>query len=134
MDLSSYESKNESIKKVLKLMIENVPQIKLLVITSIEGLLITYFPEQVEDLPLNPETVAGFVATQNSLAEKLMLVVGRSNLLRVFQELEHNYLITVSVGTRAVLTAVVRKPVKITLIFFDMKTASEDIDDIINNP
>ncbi|MHA2331495.1 MAG: roadblock/LC7 domain-containing protein [Candidatus Hodarchaeales archaeon] len=133
MDMSSYQDKNEALQKVLRTMMDNLPQIELAAVVSMEGLPITHYPEQLPE-GVDNTRVAAMTAAMSSLGERAMMEVGRSDLLRIFVEGEDGYLISVTAGTKAVLTVSARKPIKLGLIFFDIKTASKDVGDILDNP
>ena len=133
MDMSSFSDKNEALHRVLKNLMDNLPQIELTGVVSLEGLPITHYPEKLPE-GVDNTRVAAMTAAMSSLGERAMMEVGRSDLLRIFVEGEDGYLISVASGSKAVLTVSARKPIKLGLIFFDIKTASKEVGEILDNP
>ena len=62
-----------------------------------------------------------------SLGERIANELGRGVLDQVYIRGDSGYVILMSVGEEAVLTALARSEAKLGLIFLDMKRAAEDL-------
>lgn len=118
----------------LKAFYEKLPGIQLCAVVSIEGLPISHYPEE---LPRNADStrVAAMTASILSLGERAMLEISSANQLdRILVEGRDGYLISITAGTKAVLTVYANKDLRIGLLFFDMKKTAEEIGRILDNP
>ena len=123
-----------AVVSALKSFYENLPGIQLCAVVSIEGLPISHYPEE---LPNNADStrVAAMTASILSLGERAMLEISPMNQLeRILVEGPDGYLISITSGTKAVLTVYAKKDAKIGLLFFEMKKAAEEIGKILDNP
>ena len=118
---------------VLKSFYEKLPGIQLCSVVSIEGLPISHYPE---DLPGQADStrVAAMTASILSLGERAMLEVGFQELDRILVEGPQGYLISVTCGSKAVLTVSASKALKIGLLFYDMQRTAKEIGNILDNP
>ena len=69
-----------------------------------------------------------------ALGERAMMEVGFQELDRILVEGPQGYLITVTCGSKAVLTVSAGKTLKIGLLFYDMQRTAKDIGTILDNP
>ena len=92
-------------------------------IVSIDGLSIaSALPQGVEE-----ERVSAMSAAMLSLGDRIATELGRGSLEQVYVKGEHGYVILMSVGEDAVLTALAREKAKLGLIFLDMHRATNDL-------
>ena len=103
------------------------PDIEASAVISVDGLSIaSALPQEVEE-----DRVSAMSAAMLSLGERIASELGRGMLDQVYIKGEHGYVILMSVGQEAVLTALVRKNAKLGLIFLDMRRATEAIEQLI---
>jgi predicted regulator of Ras-like GTPase activity (Roadblock/LC7/MglB family) len=99
------------------------PDIEATAIVSLDGLAIaSALPQEVEE-----DKVAAMSAAMLSLGERIATTFGRGSLEQVFIKGEFGYVLLMSVGEDAVLTALAREHAKLGLILLDMRRAVEDI-------
>jgi predicted regulator of Ras-like GTPase activity (Roadblock/LC7/MglB family) len=66
-----------------------------------------------------------------SLGERIATELGRGTLEQVYVKGEKGYVVLMSVGEEAVLTALAREQAKLGLILLDMRRATEDLSKLI---
>lgn len=92
-------------------------------IVSVDGLSIaSALPQGVEE-----ERVSAMSAAMLSLGDRIATELGRGSLEQVYVKGQHGYVILMSVGEDAVLTALAREKAKLGLIFLDMHRAADDL-------
>jgi predicted regulator of Ras-like GTPase activity (Roadblock/LC7/MglB family) len=97
------------------------PDIIASAVVSVDGLTIaSALPAEVEE-----DRVSAMSAAMLSLGERIAKELGRGVLDQVFIKGENGYVILMSVGEEAVLTALAREGAKLGLIFLDMRRAAE---------
>lgn len=103
------------------------PDIEASAIVSFDGLSIaSALPHEVEE-----DRVSAMSAAMLSLGEQIASELGRGNLRQVYIKGEHGYVILMSVGVEAVLTALVREQAKLGLILLDMRRATETLEGLL---
>ncbi len=103
------------------------PDIEASAIVSIDGLTIaSALPQGVEE-----DRVSAMSAAMLSLGERIAGELGRGSLAQVFIKGEKGYVVLMSIGEDAVLTALARERAKLGLIFLDMRRATEDLSRLI---
>jgi predicted regulator of Ras-like GTPase activity (Roadblock/LC7/MglB family) len=70
-------------------------------------------------------------AAMLSLGERIATELGRGSLEQVYVKGEKGYVVLMSVGEEAVLTALAREQAKLGLILLDMRRAAEDLSKLI---
>ncbi len=70
-------------------------------------------------------------AAMLSLGERIASELGRGSLEQVYIRGVNGYVLLMSVGEEAVLTAMARKQAKLGLILLDMRRAAEDLEKYI---
>ena len=70
-------------------------------------------------------------AAMLSLGERIASELGRGTLEQVYIKGEKGYVVLMSVGEEAVLTALAREQAKLGLIFLDMRRATQDLAKLI---
>jgi len=99
------------------------PDIEASAIVSVDGLPIaSALPQGVEE-----DRVSAMSAAMLSLGERIATELGRGSLEPVYIKGQSGYVVLMSVGEDAVLTALAREQAKLGLIFLDMRRATEDL-------
>ncbi|MCS6906920.1 MAG: roadblock/LC7 domain-containing protein [Anaerolineales bacterium] len=103
------------------------PDIEASAVVSVDGLIIaSALPQGVEE-----DRVSAMSAAMLSLGERIAMELGRGQLDQVYIKGEQGYVILMSVGEEAVLTALAREQAKLGLIFLDMRRAAADLSKLI---
>ncbi|OGO64892.1 MAG: hypothetical protein A2030_03615 [Chloroflexi bacterium RBG_19FT_COMBO_50_10] len=103
------------------------PDIEASAIVSVDGLTIaSALPQGVEE-----DRVAAMSAAMLSLGERIASELGRGSLEQVYIKGVNGYVVLMSVGEEAVLTALAREQAKLGLIFLDMRRATEALSKLI---
>ena len=92
-------------------------------VVSVDGLTIA------SDLPADVEEdrVSAMSAAMLSLGERIASELGRGTLDQVYIRGGDGYVILMSIGEDAVLTALARQGAKLGLVFLDMRRAAADL-------
>ena len=99
------------------------PDIEASAVVSVDGLSIaSALPQGVEE-----DRVSAMSAAMLSLGERIATELGRGSLEQVYIKGEKGYVVLMSVGQEAVLTALAREQAKLGLIFLAMRRAAEDM-------
>ena len=103
------------------------PDIEASAVVSVDGLTIA------SDLPADVEEdrVSAMSAAMLSLGERIASELGRGTLDQVYIRGNEGYVILMSIGEEAVLTALARKEAKLGLVFLDMRRAAADLRDLL---
>ena len=103
------------------------PDIEASAIVSVDGLSIaSALPQGVEE-----DRVSAMSAAMLSLGERIASELGRGSLEQVYIKGPKGYVMLMSVGEEAVLTALAREQAKLGLILLDMRRAAEDLAKLI---
>jgi predicted regulator of Ras-like GTPase activity (Roadblock/LC7/MglB family) len=103
------------------------PDIEASAVVSVDGLSIaSALPQGVEE-----DRVSAMSAAMLSLGERISSELGRGSLEQVYIKGEKGFVVLMSVGEEAVLTALAREQAKLGLIFLDMRRATEDFKKLI---
>jgi len=103
------------------------PDIEASAIVSVDGLTIaSALPQGVEE-----DRVSAMSAAMLSLGERIASELGRGSLEQVYIKGEQGYVVLMSIGEDAVLTALAREQAKLGLIFLDMRRATDDLKKLI---
>lgn len=96
-------------------------------VVSVDGLIMaSALPAGVEE-----DRVSAMSAAMLSLGERISGELGRGGLDQVYVRGGKGYVILMSVGADAVLTALVRENAKLGLIFLDMRRAANDLEKLV---
>ncbi len=96
-------------------------------VVSVDGLIMaSALPAGVEE-----DRVSAMSAAMLSLGERISGELGRGGLDQVYVRGDSGYVILMSVGADAVLTALVRENAKLGLIFLDMRRAADDLEKLV---
>ncbi len=103
------------------------PDIEASAVVSVDGLTIaSALPQGVEE-----DRVSAMSAAMLSLGERIASELGRGSLDQVYIKGEEGFVILMSIGDDAVLTALAREDAKLGLIFLDMRRAADDLTKLI---
>jgi len=103
------------------------PDIEASAIVSVDGLSIaSALPQGVEE-----DRVSAMSAAMLSLGERIATELGRGSLEQVYIKGQKGYVVLMSVGEEAVLTALAREQAKLGLILLEMRRAAEDLAKLI---
>ena len=103
------------------------PAIEASAVVSVDGLTIaSALPSGVEE-----DRVAAMSAAMLSLGERIASELGRGALEQVYIKGSYGYVILMSIGTEAVLTALARENAKLGLILLDMHRSVEALSKLI---
>ena len=103
------------------------PDIEASAVVSVDGLIMASALQQgVEE-----DRVSAMSAAMLSLGERIASELGRGSLEQVYIKGLKGYVVLMSVGEEAVLTALAREQAKLGLIFLDMRRAAEDLAKLI---
>ena len=103
------------------------PDIEASAVVSVDGLTIaSALPQGVEE-----DRVSAMSAAMLSLGERIASELGRGALDQVYIKGEEGFVILMSIGEDAVLTALAREDAKLGLIFLDMRRAADDLTKLI---
>ncbi|NIV40087.1 MAG: hypothetical protein GWN58_64995 [Anaerolineae bacterium] len=116
-------SRTEQIMARLRDLRAITPDVEASAVVSVDGLTIA------SDLPADVEEdrVSAMSAAMLSLGERIASELGRGTLDQVYIRGGDGYVILMSIGEDAVLTALARKGAKLGLVFLDMRRAAADL-------
>ncbi|MBU7044405.1 MAG: roadblock/LC7 domain-containing protein [Theionarchaea archaeon] len=117
------KSRVEELTGLLKDLEATTTDIEASAVVSVDGLMIaSALPQDVEE-----DRVAAMSAAMLSLGERTATELARGNLSEVYVKGENGYVVLMSSGENAVLTALARKDAKLGLVFLDMKRTAEEV-------
>ncbi len=103
------------------------PDIEASAVVSVDGLIIaSSLPASTEE-----DRVSAMSAAMLSLGERISSELGRGLLDQVYVRGTAGFVILMSVGEEAVLTALVRENAKLGLVFLDMRRAANDLSELV---
>lgn len=103
------------------------PDVEASAVVSVDGLIIaSALPANVEE-----DRVSAMSAAMLSLGERIASELGRGMLDQVYVKGENGYVILMSVGDEAVLTALVRSQARLGLIFLDMRRSVDALEKLV---
>jgi predicted regulator of Ras-like GTPase activity (Roadblock/LC7/MglB family) len=121
------KTRNQMMVERLRELQASLPDIEASAIVSLDGLTIaSALPQGVEE-----DRVSAMSAAMLSLGERIATELGRGTLEQVYIKGEKGYVVLMSVGQDAVLTALAREQAKLGLIFLEMRRAAEDLTKLI---
>jgi predicted regulator of Ras-like GTPase activity (Roadblock/LC7/MglB family) len=120
-------SRTEQIMARLRDLRVSTPDIEASAVVSVDGLIMA------SDLPADVEEdrVSAMSAAMLSLGERIAGELGRGALDQVYIRGDNGYVILMSVGEEAVLTALARQDAKLGLVFLDMRRAASDLSRLV---
>jgi predicted regulator of Ras-like GTPase activity (Roadblock/LC7/MglB family) len=107
----------------LKALQMNTPDIEASAVVSVDGLIMaSALPADVEE-----DRVSAMSAAMLSLGERIASELKRGALDQVFVRGEDGYVVLVSIGEEAVLTALALSRAKLGLVFLEMKRTANEL-------
>ena len=121
------QSRTQMMVERLRELQASSPDIEASAVVSVDGLTIaSALPQGVEE-----DRVSAMSAAMLSLGERISTELGRGSLDQVYIKGEKGFVVLMSIGEDAVLTALAREKAKLGLIFLDMRRATEDLMQLI---
>jgi uncharacterized protein len=121
------EPNHQHLEDRLRQLLDNSPEIAASIIVSLDGLtLASVLPEKVKE-----QRVSAMAASMLSLGERTTSELGRGNLDQVYIKGKIGHVILMSIGGKAVLTAIARDNAKIGLLMLDLQRAARDIENLV---
>ena len=121
------KSRSQLIVDHLRDMQASSPDIEASAVVSVDGLTIaSALPQGVEE-----DRVAAMSAAMLSLGERIATELGRGSLEQVYIKGSNGYVMLMSVGEDAVLTALARENTKLGLMLLDMRRVVEALSKLI---
>ncbi len=116
-------TRTEQMMTRLKSMQTGSSDIEASAVVSVDGLIMaSALPAGIEE-----DRVSAMSAAMISLGERIAEELGRGLLDQVYIRGDQGYVVLMSIGEEAVLTALAHSNAKLGLIFLDMKRAVEDL-------
>jgi uncharacterized protein len=116
-------SRTEQLVERLRDLQVSAPDVEAAAIVSVDGLtMASSMPQNIEE-----DRVSAMSAAMLSLGERIANELGRGALEQVYVKGQHGYVILMSVGNDAVLTALVREQGRLGLIFLEMGRAAKEL-------
>jgi predicted regulator of Ras-like GTPase activity (Roadblock/LC7/MglB family) len=117
------QNRSEQMVDRLRNMQAAAPDIEASAVVSVDGLIMaSALPIEVEE-----DRVSAMSAAMLSLGERIAEELGRGGLNQVYIKGSRGFIVLISIGSEAVLTALVRQDGKLGLIFLEMRRAAEDL-------
>ena len=121
------KSKTEELVEKLRALQRSTPAIEASAVVSVDGLIIaSALPPEVEE-----DRVSAMSAAMLTLGERIASELGRGTLNQVYVRGDHGYVVLMSTGSEAVLTAICSADAKLGLVLLDMNRAAADLAKII---
>lgn len=123
------KSRSQQIVELLRDMQASSPDIEASSVVSVDGLTIaSALPQSVEE-----DRVAAMSAAMLSLGERIASELGRGSLEQVYIKGAAGYVVLMSVGNEAVLTALARENAKLGLLLLDMRRTVDTLSGLLTN-
>jgi len=121
------KTRSQLIVDLLRDMQISSPDIEASAVVSLDGLTIaSALPQSVEE-----DRVAAMSAAMLSLGERIAAELGRGSLEQVYIKGANGYVVLMSVGSEAVLTALARENAKLGLLLLDMRRTVEALSGLL---
>jgi predicted regulator of Ras-like GTPase activity (Roadblock/LC7/MglB family) len=105
----------------------STPDVEASAVVSVDGLIMaSALPSGVEE-----DRVAAMSAAMLSLGERIASELGRGMLDQVYVHGNKGYVVLMSIGEEAVLTALAREEAKLGMIFLEMRRAVDDLSKLL---
>jgi predicted regulator of Ras-like GTPase activity (Roadblock/LC7/MglB family) len=124
-----FMSKNRSQQMVdrLRSMQASAPDIEASAVVSVDGLIMASALQQGAE----EDRISAMSAAMLSLGERIAQELGRGGLEQVYIKGDKGFIVLISVGAEAVLTALARQEGKLGLVFLEMRRAAEDLSKLV---
>ena len=120
-------SRSQTMYNLLRELQHASPDIEASAVVSVDGLSIaSALPQDVEE-----DRVSAMSAAMLSLGDRISSELGRGALNQVYVKGDEGYVILMSIGDEAVLTALANNRAKLGLILLDMRRTAEGLEELI---
>lgn len=121
------KSRTQNMYNLLRELQHASPDIEASAVVSVDGLSIaSALPQDVEE-----DRVSAMSAAMLSLGDRISSELGRGTLNQVYVKGDEGYVILMSIGEEAVLTALANNRAKLGLILLDMRRTAEALEALI---
>lgn len=121
------QSRSQTMYNLLRELQHASPDIEASAVVSVDGLSIaSALPQDVEE-----DRVSAMSAAMLSLGDRISSELGRGTLNQVYVKGDEGYVILMSIGEEAVLTALANNRAKLGLILLDMRRTAEGLESLI---
>ena len=121
------KSRTQNMYNLLRELQYASPDIEASAVVSVDGLSIaSALPQDVEE-----DRVSAMSAAMLSLGDRISSELGRGTLNQVYVKGDEGYVILMSIGEEAVLTALANNRAKLGLILLDMRRTAEALEKLI---
>jgi len=117
------KSRSQQMVERLRAMQASAPDVEASAIVSVDGLIMASALQQGAE----EDRVSAMSAAMLSLGERIASELGRGSLEQVYIKGNNGFIVLISVGNEAVLTALARQEGKLGLVFLEMRRAAEDL-------
>jgi uncharacterized protein len=117
------KSRSQQMVDRLRAMQASAPDIEASAVVSVDGLIMASALQQGAE----EDRVSAMSAAMLSLGERIASELGRGGLEQVYIKGDNGFIVLISVGDEAVLTALARQEGKLGLVFLEMRRAAEDL-------
>lgn len=117
------KSRSQQMVERLRAMQASAPDIEASAVVSVDGLIMASALQQGAE----EDRVSAMSAAMLSLGERIASELGRGSLEQVYIKGNNGFIVLISVGDEAVLTALARQEGKLGLVFLEMRRAAEDL-------
>jgi len=121
------KSRSQQMVDRLHTMRASAPDIEASAIVSVDGLIMASALQQGAE----EDRVSAMSAAMLSLGERISTELGRGQLEQVYIKGDKGFIVLISVGDEAVLTALARQDGKLGLVFLEMRRAAEDLEKLV---
>lgn len=120
-------SSNQVLIERLHALQVNSPDVEASAVVSLDGLIIA--SALSEDM--SEDRVSAMSAAMLSLGEQISKEMGRGTLEQLYTKGAYGYVILLSIGTEAVLTALVKPEAKLGILFLELRRTADDLNRLI---
>jgi uncharacterized protein len=121
------KSRSDQMVERLRSMQAAAPDIEASAVVSVDGLIMASALQQGSE----EDRVSAMSAAMLSLGERIAMELGRGGLEQVYIKGDNGFIVLISVGDEAVLTALARQEGKLGLVFLEMRRAAEDLTKLV---
>jgi predicted regulator of Ras-like GTPase activity (Roadblock/LC7/MglB family) len=126
-DDSMSKSRTDELVEKLRALQRSTPAIEASAVVSVDGLIMaSALPPEVEE-----DRVSAMSAAMLTLGERIASELGRGTLNQVYVRGDNGYVVLMSTGSEAVLTAICSADAKLGLVLLDMNRAAADLAKIV---
>lgn len=118
----------ENLDDILKRLLASVPEVKAVLILSVEGLPIaSALPEGVDET-----RISAIIAVLHSIAKRSVIEMKKGEFDQLFIKGKDGYLLVLQAGPKAIIVVSTMTAVRLGLVFLDSKKAGERISEYLD--